>query len=86
MTVLVGLCFFILVFLIVRMPRLLFRFIGTSTVRFVVGVLLLLLLNGLGNQFGLYVPINIFTVLLSALFGFFGVGALLVVQVFLPGV
>ena len=82
MTVLFGLFLFIVVFLIVRMPRLLFRFIGTGTIRLTIGVLLLLILNGIGNQFGIFVPINIFTVLLSSILGLFGVGALIVVQLF----
>jgi len=82
MTVLFGLFLFIVVFLIVRMPRLLFRFIGTGTIRLTIGVLLLLVLNGIGNQFGIFVPINIFTVLLSSILGLFGVGALIVVQLF----
>jgi len=83
MTLLIGILLFIVIFLIVRMPKLLLRFVGTGTVRVAIGVLLLLFLNVFGNQFGLHVPINIFTVLISSVLGIFGITSLVAIQLFI---
>lgn len=82
-TLVIGVLSFIGIFLILRMPKLLLRFVGTSTVRVVIGILLLLFLNVIGNQFGLYVPINIFTVLVSSILGVFGVISLASIHMFI---
>lgn len=83
MTLFIGFCLFIGVFLIVRMPKLLWRFVGTGTVRAVIGILLLVFLNVIGNQFGIYLPLNMFTVFISGLLGIFGVTSLIAIQLFI---
>lgn len=83
MTLVIGFLAFIVVFLIVRMPKLLWRFVGKGTVRVVIGTLLLVLFNVFGNQFGVYVPLNMFTVFISGLLGAFGVTSLVAVQLFI---
>lgn len=82
-TLVIGLLLFIFVFLIVRMPKVLWRLIGAGAVRAVIGILLLVFLNVVGNQFGLYVPLNMFTVFISSVLGIFGVTSLLAVQLFI---
>lgn len=83
MTLMIGLLLFILVFLFVRMPKFLLRFVGTSTVRVAIGLLMLVLLNVFGNMFGLHVPINIFTILVSSILGIFGVMSLVAIHIFI---
>lgn len=82
-SLLIGLLLFIGIFLLLRMPKLLLGFVGAASVRIVVGLLLLLLLNVVGNQFGLYLPINIFTVVISSVLGIFGLTSLVAVQLFI---
>lgn len=82
-TLVIGLLLFVLVFLMVRMPKLLWRFIGSGAVRAVIGILLLVFLNVVGNQFGLYVPLNMFTVFISSALGIFGVTSLVAIQLFI---
>lgn len=79
-TLVIGLLLFIFVFLIVRMPKMLGRLVGAGAVRAVIGILLLVFLNVVGNQFGLYVPLNMFTVFVSSLLGIFGVASLVAIQ------
>lgn len=83
MTLVIGVLVFIVIFLILRMPKLLLRFVGTGTVRIVIGLLLLLFLNVVGNQFGIYVPINLLTILISSVLGIFGVASLVAIQLFI---
>lgn len=82
-TLVIGLLLFIFVFLIVRMPKMLGRLVGAGAVRAVIGILLLVFLNVVGNQFGLYVPLNMFTVFVSSLLGIFGVASLVAIQLFI---
>lgn len=71
------------VVMIVRKPSKLTRFIGSSAIRAVIGVLLLFFVNVFGANFGLHIPINIFTVLVSSVLGVFGIGALIAAHIFL---
>lgn len=80
MTILIGLFVFIIIFLFVRMPKFLLRFVRTGTVRLAIGLLMLVLLNVFGNSFGLHVPINLFTVLVSSVLGIFGVVSLALIH------
>ncbi|NLI67339.1 MAG: pro-sigmaK processing inhibitor BofA [Bacilli bacterium] len=80
MTILIGLFVFIIIFLFVRMPKFLLRFVRTGTVRLAIGLLMLVLLNVFGNSFGLHVPINLFTVLVSSVLGIFGVASLALIH------
>lgn len=81
-TLLIGISIFILIFLFVRMPTFLIRFIGTSSVRIAIGLLLLIFLNVFGNTFGLHIPINFFTVLVSSLLGIIGIISLVAIHFF----
>lgn len=83
MTLIIGLAIFILIFLFVRMPKFLLRFVGTGTVRMAIGLLMLVLLNVFGNSFGLHIPINIFTILVSSILGVFGVISLAAIHIFI---
>lgn len=83
MTLLIGFALFILIFLFVRMPKFLLRLVGTSTVRIAIGLLMLVLLNVFGNSFGLHIPINIFTVLVSSILGVMGVISLAAIHLFI---
>lgn len=80
MTILIGLFVFIIIFLFVRMPKFLLRFVRTGTVRLAIGLLMLVLLNVFGNSFGLHVPINLFTVLVCSVLGIFGVASLALIH------
>ncbi|NUN11095.1 pro-sigmaK processing inhibitor BofA family protein [Candidatus Micrarchaeota archaeon] len=52
------------------------RFLENS----VVGLIALLVINFLGNSFGVNLPINLLSLVITALFGLAGVGLLLVLQ------
>lgn len=75
-------CFLFIVF-IVRAPTKITRFIGSGTIRLLIGVLFLFFFNVFASNIGMHIPINIFTVLVSSILGIFGVGALAAVHFFL---
>lgn len=81
-TLMIGLVIFITVFLFIRAPKGIVRFIGSSTVRIAIGVLFLFFFNVFGGSFGLHIPINIFTVFVSSILGLSGVMSLAAVHVF----
>ena len=83
LTLLIGLTIFIILFLFVRMPAFLIRFVGTSSVRIAIGLLLLVLLNVFGNAFGLHIPINFFTIVASSLLGMAGIISILAIHLFI---
>lgn len=83
LTLLIGLTIFIILFLFVRMPAFLIRFVGTSSVRIAIGLLLLVLLNVFGNAFGLHIPINFFTIVTSSLLGMAGIISILAIHLFI---
>jgi inhibitor of the pro-sigma K processing machinery len=64
-------------------PGRLFRFIGNSAMKLVMGALFLFFLNAIGNQFGLYVPINWITAAVSGFLGLPGAAALAVIQMYI---
>jgi inhibitor of the pro-sigma K processing machinery len=77
MTIIVlGVICFIFIVFIVRAPKKWTQFIGSSAIRLAIGVLFLFFFNVFAANFGLHIPINIFTVLISSILGIFGVGAL----------
>lgn len=70
----------LLVSKILRDPaRVIFRVIKG----FLVGVILLLLLNGIGTAIHLHIPFNPYTVMVAGLLGIPGIAALLVIQVWI---
>ncbi len=60
-----------------------FSFIGNLIVKGIIGVLLLYVLNVIGAQKGIHVPINEATASISALLGIPGIIALVVIQTYL---
>lgn len=58
------------------------KLIGQGSVKLVIGVLILFFVNIFGANFGIHVPINLFTALISGLLGIFGVVSLVLIQVF----
>ncbi|GGN57907.1 pro-sigmaK processing inhibitor BofA family protein [Oceanobacillus indicireducens] len=59
------------------------KIIGQGSVKLVIGVLLIFFVNVFGANFGIHVPINLFTALVSGLLGLFGVGSLVALHVFI---
>jgi len=59
------------------------RVFGHSIVKLGIGVLFLFFFNVFGATFGLHIPINLFTVIVSGILGLFGVASLAAIQVFL---
>jgi len=56
-------------FVIVRAPKLTLTLWKRYMVRTIAAVLLIVCVNIIGNNFGIHIPINIFTVLLTSLLG-----------------
>lgn len=63
----------IVTFLLVGAPIKPIRYIGQGVVKLLIGALFLFFLNIIGNQFGIYIPINFAT---SAVSGFLGIPGL----------
>ncbi len=59
------------------------KLIGQASVKLVIGALLLFFLNVFGANFGIHVPINLFTALISGLLGIFGIASLVAIHVFI---
>lgn len=56
------------------------KWIGTSLMKLIIGAIFLFFLNAIGNQFGIYVPINFVTSAISGFLGIPGVAALTCIQ------
>lgn len=52
------------------------RFLVQGTVKIGIGILFLFFINVVGGSFGLHIPINIFTAVVSGFLGLFGVASL----------
>ncbi|WP_042147583.1 pro-sigmaK processing inhibitor BofA family protein [Paucisalibacillus sp. EB02] len=52
------------------------RFLVNGTVKLGIGILFLFFFNVIGGSFGLHIPINIFTAVVSGFLGLFGVASL----------
>ncbi|WP_462410017.1 pro-sigmaK processing inhibitor BofA family protein [Neobacillus sp. Marseille-QA0830] len=70
----------VLLLLITGAPFKPLRFIGQAAIKIVIGALLLFFLNTVGNRYGIHVPINLFTSVLSGFLGIPGVFALAAIQ------
>ncbi|MET3700090.1 inhibitor of the pro-sigma K processing machinery [Bacillus oleivorans] len=57
------------------------RYIGNGLIKILIGALLLFFLNAIGGQFGIHVPINIVTSVLSGFLGVPGVVALAAIDI-----
>lgn len=73
----------IIVLLFVGAPVKPMRFIGQSTVKLGIGILFLFFLNVIGGAFGLHIPINVFTILISGFLGLFGLASLAAIHLFI---
>lgn len=83
MMILFGVIGLIILFLIIRSPAKIMRFLGASTIRLTIGVLFLFFFNVFGGSIGLHIPINVFTVLVSSILGLFGVTSLAAIHIFI---
>jgi inhibitor of the pro-sigma K processing machinery len=52
------------------------RFLVNGTVKLGIGILFLFFFNVIGGTFGLHIPINVFTAIVSGFLGLFGVASL----------
>ncbi|TYR78160.1 pro-sigmaK processing inhibitor BofA [Priestia megaterium] len=57
-----------------------FRVIGNLTIKLIIGALLLFFINIFGAQFGLHIPINVPTTLISGVLGIPGIVGLLIIS------
>ncbi|SFG25409.1 pro-sigmaK processing inhibitor BofA family protein [Sporolactobacillus nakayamae] len=56
------------------------KWVGRLAIRFVVGALLLFLLNVIGESFSMHIPINLATAAVSGLLGIPGIAALVIIK------
>jgi inhibitor of the pro-sigma K processing machinery len=56
------------------------RFIGQAAIKLVIGALFLFFLNAAGNRYGIHVPINLATSVVSGFLGIPGLFALVAIQ------
>lgn len=61
-------------------PVKLFKLLGQGAVKLLIGSLLLFFLNVFGQQFGIYIPINLMTSAVAGLLGIPGLCALVVIE------
>jgi len=73
----------IVVLLFVGAPIKPVRLAGQAMVRVGIGVMLLFFFNVFGGTLGLYIPINLFTTLVSGFLGIFGIVSLAAIHFFL---
>ncbi|MBO0995515.1 pro-sigmaK processing inhibitor BofA family protein [Bacillus sp. SD088] len=73
----------ILLLVVVGLPTKVFRWMGLSLMKLLIGALFLFFLNAIGNQFGLAVPINFITSAISGFLGLPGVAALAIIQLWI---
>ncbi|WP_042453781.1 pro-sigmaK processing inhibitor BofA family protein [Neobacillus dielmonensis] len=70
----------ILLLLIIGAPFKPVKFIGQAAIKIVIGALFLFFLNAVGNRYGIHVPINPITSIISGFLGIPGVFALAAIQ------
>ncbi|MCA1029333.1 MULTISPECIES: pro-sigmaK processing inhibitor BofA family protein [Cytobacillus] len=58
------------------------KWIGQGLIKIIIGALLLFVLNTVGNQFGIHLPINIATVAISGILGVPGICALVAIEMY----
>ena len=79
-SVIVGL---IIILLFVGSPVKPMKFIGQATVKLGIGILFLFFFNVFGGMFGLHIPINLFTAVVSGFLGLFGLASLVAIHLFI---
>jgi len=78
-----ALCGLIIFLLMAGLPGKALRWIGQAFMKLVIGALFLFFLNAIGNQFGIFVPINFATSAISGFLGLPGVAALAMIQLWI---
>lgn len=78
-----GICAFIILIMILGLPKKAFQWLGNALIKIMIGAVLLFFLNIIGNSFGLYVPINFITSAISGFLGIPGVAALVALQLWI---
>ncbi|MUV37997.1 Sigma-K factor-processing regulatory protein BofA [Lentibacillus sp. JNUCC-1] len=58
------------------------RMVAQGTIKLGIGVLFLFFFNVFGGAFGLHIPINLFTSVISGFLGLFGVASLAAIHLF----
>jgi inhibitor of the pro-sigma K processing machinery len=59
------------------------RIVSQSVVKVLVGALILFFINVAGGYFGIHIPINLFTTIISGFLGIAGVASLFAIHMFL---
>ena len=70
----------ILLLFLVGTPFKPLKLLGRFSVKLIVGAVILYIINIIGGKYGLHIPINPSTTLVSGLLGFPGIAALIVIQ------
>ncbi|WP_249317214.1 pro-sigmaK processing inhibitor BofA family protein [Bacillus sp. FJAT-50079] len=73
----------ILILLFISLPGKLLKWTGQAVMKILIGALFLFFLNAVGNQFGVFVPINFVTSSISGFLGLPGVAALTIIQLYI---
>lgn len=73
-------CIVVFTFLIVRAPNMWMKLWKRYMLRTLAAIILIVCLNMIGNGFGIHVPINIFTVLLTSVLGIPGLMTIIGLQ------
>jgi len=81
--ILLGITVIVLLYFIFRQPSKMLRLLGSGAIRVTIGVLFLFFFNVFAASFGLHIPINVFTVLISSILGIFGVTSLAAIHIFI---
>ncbi|WP_147536223.1 pro-sigmaK processing inhibitor BofA family protein [Bacillus marasmi] len=71
----------VLLLLFIGAPVKPIRYIGQGVIKLLIGAMFLFFLNTFGNQYGIYVPINLITTAISGFLGIPGLAALVAVQI-----
>ncbi|WP_409272927.1 pro-sigmaK processing inhibitor BofA family protein [Neobacillus sp. SCS-31] len=75
----------IILLLIAGAPMKPAKLLGQTAIKLVIGALLLFFLNTAGNQFGIHIPINLFTTSIAGFLGIPGLAALVAVDIIVIG-
>ncbi|MHA6252936.1 pro-sigmaK processing inhibitor BofA family protein [Oceanobacillus sp. CAU 1775] len=83
-TIIIGIMLAIIVLLlIIGAPIKPLKLLGQTSVKLVIGVLVLFFVNIFGAHLGLHLPINLFTAFITGFLGFFGLGSLIAIHLFI---
>ncbi|MYL34396.1 pro-sigmaK processing inhibitor BofA [Pontibacillus yanchengensis] len=80
--IIIGIFLLIGFLLVAGAPMKPVRFIANGAVKVVIGVLFLFFFNVFGASFGLHIPINAFTAIISGFLGIPGLASLIAIHLF----